>query len=109
MKKYRRFAVVFCLSSWLVPLQLAYPQSSQVEDLTGNPKRGAHLYRRYCAGCHGEEGNGEGENARHLDPRPRDFTTAVYKCRSTPTESLPSDEDLFSTIEHNVHANAMPA
>jgi len=29
-------------------------------------------------------GDGNGENAPWIDPKPRDFTAAVFKCRSTP-------------------------
>src|ERR1700694_3880343 len=63
--------------------------------LTGHAKGAAMNYRRYCAGCHGTLGDGEGENAVWLDPKPRNFTLATFKCRSTPSGSLPTDEDLF--------------
>jgi len=46
---------------------------------------------------------------RYLEPRPRDFTAAVFKCRSTPTGSLPLDADLYQTLERGVHASAMPS
>jgi len=55
-------------------------------------------YRRYCAGCHGDYGDANGENAVWLDPKPRDFTIATFKCRSTLTGTLPTDEDIFNTI-----------
>jgi mono/diheme cytochrome c family protein len=42
-------------------------------------ERGAVLYRRYCAVCHGPEGRGDGPNAASLeDDRPRDLTDAKY-------------------------------
>jgi mono/diheme cytochrome c family protein len=50
-----------------------------------------------------------GENTVWLDPRPRDFTAGVFKCRSTPTGSLPLDGDLFATIGRGIHASAMPS
>ena len=90
-------------------LAFAFSQESRIGKMTGEAKRGAEDYRRYCAGCHGEKGNGEGENALHLDPRPRDFTAGVFKCRSTPTGSLPLDDDLFNTISRGLHASAMPS
>ena len=93
----------------VAPLSIGYSQETQINGLTGNAKRGALLYRRYCAGCHGDQGNGEGENARFLDPRPRDFTAAVFKCRSTTTGNLPLDTDLYETLERGVHASAMPS
>jgi len=89
--------------------------SSQVGGLTGDAKRAAMPYRRYCVGCHGEIGDGNGEVAQWLDPsiapwsfRPRDFTTAVFKCRSTPTGTLPTDQDLFDTIGRGLDRSNMP-
>jgi len=44
--------------------------------------------------CHGEHGDGRGYSAQWFDPRPRDFTRAIFKCRSTPSGTLPVDDDL---------------
>jgi mono/diheme cytochrome c family protein len=82
---------------------------SHVGKLTGHSQNAKGTYRRYCVGCHGELGDGEGENAQWLDPRPRDFTLARFKCRSTPTGTLPTDEDLFDTIGRGLDASNMPA
>jgi len=49
---------------------LSFAQETHIGNLTGNVKRGKELYRRYCVGCHGVLGNGQGENAMHLDPSP---------------------------------------
>ena len=54
---------------------------------TAQEQRGHGLYRRYCIGCHGPQGDGNGENAPYIDPKPRDFTIATFKCRSTLTGS----------------------
>lgn len=86
-----------------------FAQEARIGKLLGNPKRGKELYRRYCEGCHGVLGNGEGENAIHLDPRPRDFTRGIFKCRSTPSGALPLDTDLFDTIGRGLHASGMPS
>src|SRR5579872_5993623 len=76
--------------------------NSHIGNVTGNAKAGAMLYRRYCVVCHGPLGDGNGESARWFEPplfpKPRDFTLAVFECRSTPTGTLPTDEDLFNTI-----------
>ena len=84
------------------------------DDGQGRPDVGAQLYRRYCIGCHGPDGNGQGENAMWFDPtmgfeKPRDFTLAVFKCRSTPTGTLPTDEDLFDSITRGFVTTNMPA
>lgn len=36
--------------------------------------KGHKIFNRFCASCHGEEGNGTGYNAVNLDPAPRDLT-----------------------------------
>lgn len=83
-------------------------------DGQGRPDAGAQLYRRYCVGCHGPDGNGAGENAMWFDPtmgyeKPRDFTLAVFKCRSTPTGTLPTDDDLFDSITRGFVTTNMPS
>ena len=88
---------------------LSAAQESKIGSLTGNGNAGKELYRRYCITCHGKHGDGAGENAPHLDPRPRDFTRAAFKCRSTPSGSLPTDTDLYNTISRGVYNSAMPS
>ena len=82
--------------------------SSHVEGLTGNAKSAAMDYRRYCLVCHGAMGDGNGESAQWLDPKPRDFTLGVFKCRSTPTGTLPTDQDLYDTIARGLDRSNMP-
>jgi cytochrome c oxidase cbb3-type subunit 2 len=82
--------------------------TSHIGNITGNAKAAAGDYRRYCVGCHGEMGDGNGENTPWLDPKPRDFQLAVFKCRSTPTGTLPTDEDLFNTIARGLDRSNMP-
>jgi len=81
---------------------------SHIGNLTGHSEDAALDYRRYCAGCHGELGDGQGENTPWLDPKPRDFTMAIFKCRSTLTGTLPIDEDLFNTIGRGLTNTNMP-
>lgn len=83
-------------------------------DGQGRPDVGAQLYRRYCIGCHGPDGDGTGENAMWFDPtmgfaKPRDFTVAIFECRSTPTGTLPTDEDLFNSITRGFVTTNMPS
>jgi mono/diheme cytochrome c family protein len=88
---------------------VASPQQSKIGKLTGDAQRGHRLFQRFCIGCHGPAGNGEGENAPYLDPKPRDFTLGLFKCRSTPSGSIPTDSDLFNTISRGVHGTFMPS
>ena len=69
---------------------------------------GQQDYERWCQWCHGREGDGRGISARRFDPHPRDFTEANFKCRTTPSGSLPTDADLKKILSTGVHASAMP-
>jgi len=84
-------------------------QESHTGNLTGNEGSGKQLYRRYCVGCHGPQGDGNGENAQWIDPKPRDFTASTFKCRSTPTGTLPTDEDLEHAIQRGFVTTNMPS
>ena len=71
---------------------------------------GKQVYEQWCAGCHGVKGDGKGPAARFLNPRPRDFTTGVFKFRSTPgKDSLPTDEDVYVTLTHGLWGTSMPS
>ena len=89
--------------------QACLAQDSHIGKLTGNAKRGKPLYDRYCIFCHGPRGDGMGENTPHLDPKPRDFVQAKFKCRSTPSGSLPLDSDLYDAITRGLYNTAMPS
>ena len=71
-------------------------------------ERGRSVYQQRCVGCHGADGDGNGAAATFLSPRPRDFTGAVFKFRSTPSGALPTDGDLYRTITRGVRWTAMP-
>src|SRR5467141_2685969 len=85
------------------------PMESRIGYVTGHAASGKSNYRRYCAGCHGDYGDSNGENAAFLDPKPRDFTIATFKCRSTPTGTLPLDSDLVNTLVRGVETSNMPS
>jgi cytochrome c oxidase cbb3-type subunit I/II len=83
--------------------------------------RGKAIFENKCSGCHGLFGNGRltadqnsstnFNDAYHfLNPQPRNFTFGVFKSRTTPSGSLPRDEDLFRTITRGVRkGQIMPA
>ena len=92
------------------------------ESVPPNPtllKHGEWVYRGLCIGCHGVDGDGNGAvweladvyAPEHKLPRkPRDFTEAVFKLRSTPSGSFPTDVDLFKSISRGLVAeHDMPA
>jgi cytochrome c oxidase cbb3-type subunit I/II len=72
-------------------------------------KLGEKIYLANCAACHGDKGDGKGPEANRLKTKPRDFTTGNYKFRSTPSGSLPLDQDIFGTISRGVRATSMLA
>lgn len=71
--------------------------------------RGMQVYSRGCVACHGIAGDGQGPAAKALNPRPRDFTSGVYKFRSSPSGELPTDEDLYRTVTLGIPRTMMPA
>lgn len=71
--------------------------------------RGRNIYLHMCVFCHGKDGNGGGAAVEYLYPWPRDFRKGIFKFRSTPTGSLPRDEDLYRTIIKGVPGTSMPA
>ncbi len=87
----------------------AAAQESHIGKLTGHADAGKPLYNRYCWGCHGSHGDGNGENGPYLNLLPRNFVAATFKCRSTPTGTLPTDEDLFNAITRGLVNSGMPA
>jgi mono/diheme cytochrome c family protein len=89
-------------SAWLsVPISDA-PESQ-------NSNEGKNLFKAYCLPCHGEFGNGNGPLSVFLFPKPRDFTSGEFKFKSTPSNELPSDADLFRTISNGLNGTAMPS
>ena len=72
-------------------------------------RRGAIVFDRFCVSCHGVHGDGRGYSSPYLDPAPRDFTRGIFKWRSTPSESLPTNEDLIRTVTRGLNHTNMPS
>ena len=72
-------------------------------------ERGKKLYKTLCIRCHGEDGDGQGNFAKFMDPKPRDFTEGIFKFRMTGSGSLPQDIDIYRTITIGVKKTSMPA
>lgn len=117
MKSMRVFLGVVVMSV-LPAVAAAQQMESHVGKLTGHADTGKQLYFRYCWGCHGFRGDGNGENwlptgsyptAPYLNIQPRNFDAAVFKCRSTPTGTLPTDQDLYNSVGRGFVMTNMPS
>jgi mono/diheme cytochrome c family protein len=117
MKSMRVFLGVVVMSA-LPAFAAAQQMESHIGKLTGHADTGKQLYFRYCWGCHGFRGDGNGENwlptgsyptAPYLNIQPRNFDAAVFKCRSTPTGTLPTDQDLYNSVGRGFVMSSMPS
>ena len=82
--------------------------SSVLPVSSGLLERGKETYLKHCAACHAANGDGEGEAAYLLYPRPRDFTRGQFRLVST-WDNVPTNEDLFRTISRGMPGSAMPS
>jgi cytochrome c oxidase cbb3-type subunit 2 len=82
--------------------------TAMAADEPGNSTRGKLVYQRFCLSCHGEAGNGAGEYAEWISPKPRDYRQGTFKWRSTPSGSLPTDADLEKTLNGGLYGTFMP-
>jgi cytochrome c oxidase cbb3-type subunit 2 len=74
-------------------------------------EHGKAVYERRCIGCHGEKGDGKGAAPSTVVfevAEPRDFTSGLFKFRTTPSGELPLDSDLYRTITVGIRGTAMP-
>ncbi|HEY2118968.1 MAG TPA: cytochrome c [Candidatus Acidoferrum sp.] len=105
----KKLYLVF-VAALILPL-LSSPQEmeSHVGNVVGHSEQGRQLYYRYCWGCHGARGDGNGENAPYVTPNPRNFVQGTFKCRSTPTGTLPVDDDLYNSLYRGFNFTNMPS
>jgi mono/diheme cytochrome c family protein len=84
---------------------IVWPPGSELPE---NTPLGTKVFAQRCAVCHGPDGRGNGPAAATLIPRPRDFTLADFRYRSTAAGSPPTDSDLIFTVSNGLSASAMP-
>jgi mono/diheme cytochrome c family protein len=84
---------------------IVWPPGSE---LPQNTPLGTKVFAQRCVICHGPDGRGNGPAAAALIPRPRDFTLADFRYRSTAAGSPPADSDLIFTVSNGLSACAMP-
>ena len=71
--------------------------------------QGRYVYQKQCVPCHGRTGRGDGEFAKGVTTKPRNFRTGVFKFRTTAMGFLPTDDDLRRTIRSGVSGTMMPS
>ena len=69
--------------------------------------RGQQVYAASCAVCHGASGDGNGMAAHMFRVRPRSFREGIFKFRSTPFGSLPTDDDLLRSVTQGLRWTGM--
>jgi mono/diheme cytochrome c family protein len=73
---------------------------------------GRDIFKMACVACHGAEGKGDGSVGATLSPRrapqPRDFTSSLFKLRSTPSGQLPTTADLVRTLKEGIRSEGGP-
>lgn len=70
------------------------------------PSRGAELYARHCAVCHGADGDADTVVADLLLPRPNAFRHGLFKLVST-KNGMPTDADLVQTLRRGMPGSTM--
>lgn len=84
---------------------ISWPPGS---DLKPDASVGERVYAEHCAICHGPDGRGNGPAAPSLQPRPRNFSSGVFKLKSTPPGAPPTAADVRTTIERGMPGTSMP-
>lgn len=74
----------------------------------GDVAHGKEVFAVACAPCHGANGEGDGPAAEFMLPRPRVFfDSSTFKFRTTSSDSLPTDQDIFNVITRGVPGTPM--
>jgi len=95
------------MNDWLagktIPLDL---ETKRPPENAQSVKTGKEIYKVRCSACHGLTGDGNGEKAKELKTKPADFTSGLFKFRST-LDPAPTNLDIFKTISRGLHGTAM--
>jgi mono/diheme cytochrome c family protein len=111
MRTSKLIKLIFALAfAFAIPvISSAQQGEAHIGKVSGHAPAGKQLYYRYCWGCHGFRGDGGGENGPYLNILPRNFVAATFKCRSTPTGTLPTDDDLYRSLVRGFNNTNMPS
>ena len=114
-KKFKTAAVFFFLALLICVVAVAgntYAADNKTLEL------GKKVYESRCIICHGDKGDGKGlmgivsryqKKGSVQTIYPRDFTTGVFRFRTTSTGCLPTDDDLMRVITGGIPRAYMPS
>lgn len=68
---------------------------------------GQAAYEKYCAACHGTNGDGRGPAAALLTPYPRDYRPGIFKFKSSLPGEKPLKSDIADIVARGVPGTAM--
>ena len=96
---------------FLTALFILWRPALSAQDLGTEAQReaGKQVYDQKCAHCHGDNGDANSVTTAYLRPAPRDFTSGIYKFRSTASVELPIDDDIKRSIREGMPTTSMPA
>ncbi len=101
-------AGLVALSAATFELQ-AQPSAPASANVPAALTAGRAVYDLHCAACHGLTGDGNGPAAVWLYPKPRNFSAGQFKIKSTPGQSLPTDQDLLQSVIRGLPGSSMPS
>ncbi|PMP76559.1 MAG: cytochrome C [Sulfurihydrogenibium sp.] len=84
-------------------------QAKKSAELTEMEEAGRKVYNKFCVGCHGENGDGNSLAAPFFKDKPPNFHTGVFRWKSTPEGTLPTDEDLMHVLNWGIPQTPMPS
>jgi len=107
--------VFFSLSDILTRPEEAAAKVNAIEPAGGNASQmkpfvastpelvahGKEVYTQNCVACHGPQGLGDGPAAAALNPKPRDFTSGIWKAGGAPSQ-------VFQTLTKGLQGSPMP-
>lgn len=98
---------IFSLATFTPDLLRGYVDVSVAQAAVSSGQR---VYNVYCIGCHGVNGDGNGQAAAMLLIKPRNFVNGDFKFfHFGEAGPLPTDASLAMTIRNGVPGSAMPA
>ncbi|MBI4687635.1 MAG: c-type cytochrome [Nitrospirae bacterium] len=117
VRKKQSFTILFLFLILLLSALVAITGNANAADEKA-ADLGKKVYDKHCVICHGPKGDGKGlvgivhrfqKRGAVQSIYPRDFTTGVFRFRTTSTGCLPIDDDLLRVITNGIPRAYMPS